>query len=1027
MKSQGANGKSLRRCVLLMGVLALLAGTALADERRQTGAEPREVRVTAEGASFPIAADAGEFVLVAVGAAEADAVITLRDAEGRTVAQADGRGWRRSVRLGAIAGPSPLELRIAPKDGAEGVFTISLLERSRATAEQRQRLSGQSELQRGRELQSAGKAEALAEALAHLELAAAHYRAAGDAWGEGEALDELGNAREMQADYRGALAAWTEGVARRRAASDRRGEARTLEGVGLAHLYLGNYDEALAVNQGVLEIARETGDRASEAATLHNMGGIYWSTDRMQTALDHYEKALAIERQEGLKSYEPSTLNNIGDVYRRLGDYEKALTYFNDALERRRALGNRRGEAVSLHTIGLVHQARGEADAALDHFRRALEIRKETGDRRGEAYSLGGIALALHAKGDYRAALENQTNALELWKAIGERRAEAETLQEKAFVHLDIGERDEAIGLFEKALPVSRTLSDSTYEARSHFGLARAWRAKGDLSRALGHMEKTISIVESLRGRLSNRELKTSYFASIEKFYEFYIDLLMELHAANRDRRYDARALEAQERARARSLLDALSEAVLAVDEGIDPEAAEQEAKLRTKINGQEQQRLRLVSAERKDEAAIEALEKEIAALLTEYSRLLADVRRTNPRYASLAQPQTLAVGEMQALLDERTALVVYAVGEERSFGWLLTRSGLRSAVLPGREKLEEMARQAYDAARRRDSRQEATGERLQSLSDVILAPLVRDLAADRLVFVGDEVLEYVPYAALAAPDGASLIATYEVVSLPSASVVPYLRDMRRGGGSRIAVLADPVFRQEDPRVAAAGKDAAGGAGEVARSAGDIRLGELRRLRFSRNEALAIAKLAPAGATLQALDFSANRDLALSSDLSDFRIIHFATHGFVNSRYPQLSGLVLSLVDGEGRPQDGFIRLHDIYSMKLSADLVVLSACETALGAEVRGEGLIGLTRGFMHAGARGVVATLWQVDDRATAELMTHFYRALLDEKLTAAAALRRAQLALMRDERWSFPYFWAGFVLQGDWTEERRAEGKS
>jgi CHAT domain-containing protein len=167
----------------------------------------------------------------------------------------------------------------------------------------------------------------------------------------------------------------------------------------------------------------------------------------------------------------------------------------------------------------------------------------------------------------------------------------------------------------------------------------------------------------------------------------------------------------------------------------------------------------------------------------------------------------------------------------------------------------------------------------------------------------------------------------------------------------------------------------------------------------------------------KALGFEASRETALSADLARYRIVHFAAHGLLDTRRAELSGMVLSLVDEDGRPKDGFLRFHDVYNMNLAADLVVLSGCQTGLGKDLQGEGLVGLTRGFMYAGARRVVASLWQVDDESTAELMSRFYRGMLKEGRPAPAALRQAQLELSRHPRWSAPFYWAGFVLQGEW----------
>jgi len=272
-------------------------------------------------------------------------------------------------------------------------------------------------------------------------------------------------------------------------------------------------------------------------------------------------------------------------------------------------------------------------------------------------------------------------------------------------------------------------------------------------------------------------------------------------------------------------------------------------------------------------------------------------------------------------------------------------------------------------------------------------------------------------------------------VSIPSASVLSIIRremEGRQQAAKSVAVLADPVFEEEDPRVDEAKNGKSSGKTPATRAADtehselirairtmnfpDARYGFVR-LPFSRLEADNVIALAPKGTGLKATDFDASRALALSRELNQYRILHFATHGLLNSERPELSGLVFSLLDREGKPQDGFLRLHEIYNLQLNADLVVLSACESGLGKEIKGEGLIGLVRGFMYSGAPRVVASLWTVDDYATAELMKLFYQGMLKDGLPAGAALRAAQLEFSKEKRWASPYFWAGFVLQGEW----------
>ena len=390
-------------------------------------------------------------------------------------------------------------------------------------------------------------------------------------------------------------------------------------------------------------------------------------------------------------------------------------------------------------------------------------------------------------------------------------------------------------------------------------------------------------------------------------------------------------------------------------------------------------------------------------------------------------QPRPLSAPQVQALLDGDTLLLSYSLGEARSVLWAVTAQSIASFELPGRAVLEAAARRFHEGLSVHDPAgrvRQAAGA--AALGRLLLGPVAERLDRQRLVVVPDGALEYVPFGALPEPGGGALagpiLERHEVVYLPSASALAIQRQVlerRPPAPKRLLVLADPVFDVDDPRLARL----ASTRGKAPAARGISRGGDgpaFERLPGSRQEAEAIAALAPAepaGSTRLALDFDASRSEALSDRLSAYRIVHFATHGIIDAEHPALSGLALSMVDRAGQPQAGFLHLHDLYNLRLNADLVVLSGCRTALGKEVRGEGLIGLTRGFLYAGAPRVVASLWRVEDLATAALMTRFYHALWSERLRPAAALRAAQLSLRQQRRWRDPYFWAGFVLEGDW----------
>lgn len=334
-------------------------------------------------------------------------------------------------------------------------------------------------------------------------------------------------------------------------------------------------------------------------------------------------------------------------------------------------------------------------------------------------------------------------------------------------------------------------------------------------------------------------------------------------------------------------------------------------------------------------------------------------------------------------------------------------------------------------------------------LSQILLGPVAMELGKKRLVVVGDGPLQYLPFAALPEPSSAGrpLVVEHELVSLPSASVLGVLRQESQGrklAPKAVAVLADPVFDEKDVRIVRTAKakklhrgsgpeqeaftntghkDDPASTREIDRAAseaglmGDDAKPRIRRLPFSRHEAEMILANVPTGKAMRALDFKASRETATSAELGQYRIVHFATHGLLNAEHPELSGIVLSLVKEDGSVSDGFLRLHEVYSLELPAELIVLSACQTALGKPVGGEGLVGLVRGFMYAGSKRVVASLWKVDDEATAELMKIFYRGMLKEGLRPAAALQAAKVEMSRNKRWQSPYYWAAFELQGEW----------
>ena len=1048
MKENAAQFVTRFLTILLIGVAPVLAQTpgdlpALAPvERELKGGETQ---------SFRIVLAANQFLHALVEQKDIDVMTAVFGPDGKQLGETnspnDRWGTEPVLLVASVPGEYRVDVRSANNKAQPGRFEIKIIALREATTVDKGHAAAQAAFDEARKLRALQTAASRRAAIEKCEQALPLFEAAGDTYRRALTLMAIGLAYYPLNEFRKALDYFNQTLAISVALGDKRLEAGTETFVGGMLDIIGDVGKALEHYDRAFKLAREGGWRLAEGNALNNIGKIYSDAAEWEKALEFYRQALAVFASIGSKNPEALALNNIGVVYARSGEDIKALDYLQQSLSLMRESGEKNSEAYTLLNIGRSYRRLGEHAKALSYMDQAQAIYKTTGSRAGEAETLDELGRAFSEQGQNEKALEYLLQAVQIQRNVGNVLREALALTNLGEVYNHLEKPDQALEQFTQALAMFRNIGALSDAAVVLEGIARAEQKRGNFEEARKSIAESLTLIETVRSRSGSLQLRASYRATVERAYEFYIDLLMQQHAKSPAQGFDAEALTASERGRARSLVEKLSEAPVDIRQGIDPALIEKERDLKRVMSAKAQRELTL-RARKGSTEEIATLQREISLVDDEYQQVQAAIRKASPNYAALTQPQPLGAKEIQQLLDPETVLIVYSLGDERSYLWTVTQNSLKTYALPKRDEITKVAQQVYqtlvarsvvkrlETQAERRARIAAADEQFQKasseLAKMIIAPALAELGTKRLVVIADGALQYVPFAALPVDGARPLIVEHEIVSLPSASSLAIQRQTlanRQPAPKGIAVVADPVFSAADVRLRGSGvaKDVAVAAASresdtriLEHLSGSSTNGQLaiRRLPFTRQEAEQILAVAPAGANFKAIDFRANRALATSGELSQYRYVHFATHGYLDTTRAGLSAIVLSMIDEQGKPLDGFLRAHDIYNLKLPAELVVLSACETGLGKEVRGEGIEGLTRGFMYAGARRVVVSLWNVNDKATASLMQRLYVGMLRGKKTPAAALRDAQIEMLRSKQWQSPYYWAPFVMQGEWN---------
>jgi len=803
------------------------------------------------------------------------------------------------------------------------------------------------------------------------------------------------------------LEKWQQGLDLARALDDQHSMYQFRNAIGRVYYHVGQYQRALEYYEQALEICRAIRDKGGEGQMLANIGGVYRSLGQYQRALEYYKQALKIKQATGDKRGEAYILGCFGDVYNYMDQYQRSLEYSFQALEMQRALGAKGEEGATLTSIGLCYAQQSEDAKAMEYLQQALEVRRATGSQWGVGITLNIIGVLYDHLGQYQQAYA--------------------ALQRSVEIHTTLSTMD-SLGLALSGLALVETHL-KYYEA------------------SISHYEQALDVIEQIRAGLQEQGHKLSFMEGRFSYYDEFIDLLQGLHQHYPDQGYDRKALEIFERKQGRVFLEQMGQSGARLFAGLPDAIAQQELELENQFDQTHQQfvaeRSKPITEQNKE--LVQDLEKQEKTLQAEQTALQEQIKTAYPDYYALKYPKPASLVDLQQkILQPGELLLVYNVMEEKTVLWVVNSEMLKMYTLP----VNEAELQAKIAALRRmmgvgqDQRtvlfNPATHpdanlpQASYDLYTLLIPEEVRPLltAPSTLIVIPTGPLYGLPFELLTTVRSAPhyLIEDIPISYLSSASLLKILRDAqaRRHAPAQYPLLAfaHPVYRAASDATPNPGQEAQQGiAMDVLRTQAyqDLLRGSFRELPETAEEVAVIAQLLNAPETsdpLQLRERASRANVFAFNDterLKDYQYVVFSTHGVLPGEINYVTQPALVLSHPEN---NGYLTMADVFGLQLNAKLVALSACNTGSGEHIRGEGVMGLTRAFMYAGTPAVAVTLWSVESKSAKELDVGMF-AHLQQGQSPINALRAIKLQMLRGEKrdkYTYPSYWAPFVLFGD-----------
>jgi len=783
--------------------------------------------------------------------------------------------------------------------------------------------------------------------------------------------------------------------------------------LSLVYWDMGNYAEYYNLNSSTLMLAQTIRNRREISNCLNNIGIYFIKLESYARAISYCEQAYTIAKEADDFQGETDSLSNLGMIYQEIGEYEKALDCLSKSLLIDEKLGDTTQIAADYINRGIIFRKRGltanspqDYESAFADLVSSLELAKKLGDEGLEAAILNNMGSLFSDQGQFNDALENYKKAFELSEKLQDNEKKSRILNNLGIASYQLGYFEESSRFLQQAINLATENHDGQLLWEAYFESANSYARAANYQDALARYKVSISLIEDIRSSIKLEELKASYLGADKRIeaYQNLIDLLATLQKDEPQKGYYKEAFNYLERAKARAFLDSLEVAEVDISQGINPVLANREKELVRDIS-KAYGKLLSPGFSSEDKAKIS---EQIKSSEDQLEALKREIRMSSPAYADLKYPKVITYEEVQReLVSSGTAYFAYSVGKERSHAFVVTRDGLKIFDLPGRGVLHQQVSAYRKAISDNQNRDFHLGRDLfQELVSPGLEPGLK-----RIVFVPDDILSLLPFETLLTRDESNswLIREYMISYAPSLSSLRVLKQryMNRAKPEEdLLAIGDTRFGSEGT-----------GHGIIPTPNVFYGLGSssglsLTPLKYSGLEIQNISRLFRQNKVMILEKENATKRRLRSLSLADYKIIHFAAHSIIDDKKPARSAIVLSF--NPDQAEDGLLQTRDIYNLKLNADLVTLSACQTGLGQFIRGEGIEGLSRPFFYAGASSVLMSLWAVNDQATSQLMERFYRHLRRSE-SLMEALRNAKLELISSGTLSHPYYWAGFIISG------------